>query len=68
MINWDYNLPKNWKPTKDTEWQWFLVRKINYDEWHGITKDQLIKYFPIIKNELDRGKRLMLENYLQKYG
>lgn len=29
MYNWDYNLPKNWKPQTRDEWVWYLERKIN---------------------------------------
>lgn len=64
MWNWDYNLPKNWKPTADFEWEWFLLRKINYGDFAGLRKKQLKKYFPKIKDKLDLGRRLMFENFL----
>lgn len=72
MINkkiiWDYKISKNWQPKSDFEWQWFLIRKINYGDFKGITKEKLKKYFPKIKKFLDEGKRLMIEYFLKKYG
>lgn len=65
MWNWDYQLPKNWQPKTDQGWQWFLVRKINYGDFQGLKKETIKKYFPVIKNQLDPGKRAMLENYLK---
>lgn len=65
MFIWDYNLPKNWKPTTDKEWEWFLVRKINYDDFTGLHKATVKKYFPKIKKYLDPGKRAMLENFFE---
>ena len=67
MQNWDYQLPKTWQPTKDNEWEWFLVRKINYGELTGLKKAIIKQYFPKIKTRLDPGKRAMLEDYF-KYG
>lgn len=64
MWNWDYDLPKNWEPKNDPEWEWFLVRKINYGDFKGLKKEVIGKYFPKIKKLLDPGKRLMLENFL----
>jgi len=66
MWNWDYDLPKNWQPQTDQEWEWFLVRKINYRDFAGLKKEALRKYFPKIKKLLDPGKQLMLENFLEK--
>ncbi len=63
MINWDYNLPPDWKPTTDKEWAWFLVRKINYDDFKGLRRETIQKYFPAIKKLLDPGKRAMLEHF-----
>lgn len=67
MWVWDYDLPKNWLPKTDQEWEWFLVRKINYDDFAGLEKEAIIKYFPKIKKMLDTGKRAMLENFLKKW-
>lgn len=67
MLIWDYNLPKNWRPTTDREWEWFLVRKINYDDFTGLRKETVKKYFEKIKKYLDPGKRAMLENFFE-YG
>ena len=65
MINWDYDLPKNWKPKTDKEWEWFLVRKINYNDVGGLNKEAVYKYFDRIRNKLDPGKRYLLEHYFQ---
>lgn len=64
MFTWDYQIPKDWKPKTPGEWEWFLVRKINYEDLRGITKDILTKYFPHIKMKLDPGKKMLLEYYL----
>ncbi|MBI2335027.1 hypothetical protein HYU96_04485 [Candidatus Daviesbacteria bacterium] len=66
MWVWDYKINKAWKPITDDGWQWFLVRKINYGDFAGITKDMLKKYFPKIKKWLDSGKKTMIENFLQR--
>lgn len=63
MLNWDYKLGKNWKPATHKEWEWFLVRKINYDDLEGIDRKTLLKYFENIKSKLDPGKRVLLEYY-----
>lgn len=63
MYNWDYDLPKNWKPKTPFEWEWYLVRKINYGELKGLKKEVVKKFFPKIEKYLDPGKRLMLKNY-----
>ena len=65
MQLWDYKLPKNWQPKIDEEWQWFLTRKINYGDFKGLTKKTIKKYFPQIKNQLDPGKKMMLEHFLK---
>lgn len=64
MFTWDYNLPENWKPQTQEEWAWYLVRKINQSDLTGFTKDDLAKYFPAVKKNLDPGKRALLEYYL----
>jgi len=66
MYNWDYDLPKNWKPKTPFEWEWYLVRKINYNELNGLNKAIIKQYFPKIKKELDPGKRILLEYFLFK--
>lgn len=68
MWNWDYDLPKKWQPKTDRQWLWYLERKINYDDWKGLKKGIIKKYFPQLKRRLDPGKRKMLETYFQKYG
>lgn len=65
MYNWDYDLPKNWKPKTDAEWEWYLVRKINYDNWDGIKKRNLKDYFNHIADKLDTGKRKMIISYFE---
>lgn len=64
MWNWDYDLPKDWKPKTDEEWEWFLVRKLNYNDLAGLTREILAKYFPRLDKELDPGKRMLIEYYL----
>ncbi|MFN4212809.1 MAG: hypothetical protein ACK4FL_02495 [Microgenomates group bacterium] len=66
MLNWDYDLPKNWKPKTDFEWEWYLTRRINYGDFKGLKKEVVRKFFPKIKKLLDPGKRMMLENYFGK--
>ena len=63
MKLWDYNLPKNWKPETEEQWLWYLERKINYDDWQGLKREIIKKYFPKLKKRLDPGKRKMLEFY-----
>jgi len=63
MITWDYNLPANWQPRTEKEWEWFLVRKINYDDFAGLDKKRIQKHLPAIKKLLDPGKRAMLEHF-----
>ena len=65
-VVWDYQLPKGWKPKTDSQWRWFLVRKINHGDFSGLKKEMLGKYFPKIKTYLDPGKRAMLENFFKK--
>lgn len=66
MYIWDYQVGKNWKPKTRDEWEWFLVRKINYGDLKGITKSILKKYFVRIQKKLDPGKKMLLEYYLKK--
>ena len=61
--NWDYDLPDDWKPATDAEWEWFLVRKLNYGDTKGVTKTVIRKYFPAIKHRLDPGICALFENY-----
>ncbi len=65
---WDYDLPKNWKPKNEKQWLWYLERKINYDDWRGLNLKIIKKFFNKLKKRLDPGKRMMLENYLKRYG
>ena len=51
MYNWDYDLPKNWKPKTPEEWVWYITRVVNY----GTTKKEKLdkttvrKYFDRLK-------------------
>lgn len=67
MHNWDYNLPKNWQPATEKQWLWYLERKINYDDWQGLNKKIIKKYYPQLKKRLDPGKRELLKQYFRKY-
>lgn len=67
MHNWDYKLKREWNPTTESEWLWYLERRINYDDWEGLKKVWIKKYFHKLKDHLDPGKRVMLENYFKKY-
>ncbi len=67
MYNCDYHLPKNWQPKTHRQWLWYLERKINYDDWKGLTKKIIKKYFPYLKKRLDPGKRELFKNYLKHY-
>lgn len=66
MWIWDYNIKNNWQPHTEKQWEWFLVRKINYGDFKGLKKDIVKKYFPKIKELLDPGKKKMLEYFLNK--
>ena len=61
---WDYDIGKNWRPKTEREWLWYLARKINYGDWEGMRKEDLVKYWQKLKNKLDPGKRRMLEHFL----
>lgn len=65
--NWDYKLPKNFNPKNKQEWLWVLERKINYDDFRGLKREIVKKYFPELKKRLDPGKRKMLEYFFKKY-
>mgnify|MGYP001561411564 FL=1 len=62
---WDYELPDDWEPKTDDEWEWYLVRKINYEDLKGLTRAHIQKYFPSIERYLDPGKRVMIDYYLK---
>lgn len=64
MKNWDYDLPRNWKPQTPEETKWYLVRKINYGDIKGLDAETVRKYFPAIKTKLDPGKRALFEDFL----
>lgn len=66
MIVWDYDLNKNWKPKTSKEWEWFLVRKINYGDFQGLKRKIIKKYFHKVEKQLDPGKQVMLKHFLYK--
>jgi len=63
---WDYDIKNNWQPQTDTQWEWFLVRKINYGDLKGLKREIIAKYFPKIKRLLDPGKREMIGYFLNQ--
>lgn len=65
MQLWDYTIEKNWQPETRDQWQWYLTRKINYDDWKGIKPWMLEQYGRTLK--LDEGKRLLIRAYLEQY-
>lgn len=62
---WDYKLVKDWQPTTDYEWRWFLERKINYDDFRNIDMKKVKQMIEQIK--IDEGKRLLLKAYFKYY-
>jgi len=56
MINWDYDLPKNWKPKTDSEWVWYIERIVNYGSSHNekLNKSIVKKYFSRLKLDKER--------------
>ncbi|MEK7634031.1 MAG: hypothetical protein AAB437_04270 [Patescibacteria group bacterium] len=65
MNIWDYKIGKDWQPKTSEEWQWYLVRKINTDDLEGINKTILKKYFPLIKDKIDTGKKNLIKYFLE---
>lgn len=47
MYNWDYDLPKDWKPKTDAEWIWYITRVVNYGttQKEKLDKHTVKKYF-----------------------
>ncbi|TSC92281.1 MAG: Uncharacterized protein CEN89_770 [Candidatus Berkelbacteria bacterium Licking1014_7] len=66
MKIWDYKIPKNWQPKTDYEWQWYLERKINYDDFRGLNMAKTKKFLNKLK--IDEGKKLLLKAYFKHYG
>ncbi len=66
MKLWDYTLKKGWKPRNDFEWCWYLERKINYDDWKGLKKEDIKKHYNRLN--LHSAKKLMLEAHFKQYG
>lgn len=67
MWIWDYNIKNNWQPRTAKQWEWFLVRKINYGDFKGLKKETVARYFTKIKKLLDPGKREMLQYFLNRW-
>lgn len=63
---WDYNIKDNWRPHTQKQWEWFLVRKINYGDLKGLKKETVAKYFLKIKKLLDPGKQKMFAYFLNQ--
>lgn len=68
MHVWDYNLKRGWKPKTDSQWIWYLGRKINLDDWKGLRKADIKRYFTKLIKRLDPGKKKMLESYFKVHG
>ena len=65
MKQWDYQtIKEGWLPRTETEWLWYLERKINYDDWKGLKKEWIAKRWKNLQRRLDPGKRAMLGEYL----
>ncbi|OGG17368.1 hypothetical protein A3D78_04105 [Candidatus Gottesmanbacteria bacterium RIFCSPHIGHO2_02_FULL_39_14] len=60
MLNWDYDLPKNWQPKTDQEWIWYIERVINYGPQNRekLSKSMIKKYFSRLRLEKDRKEYL----------
>ncbi|OGG02094.1 hypothetical protein A2W14_04240 [Candidatus Gottesmanbacteria bacterium RBG_16_37_8] len=56
MWNWDYDLPKDWQPTTDQEWIWYIERVINYGpkNQEKLSKTLIKKYFPRLRLDKER--------------
>ena len=54
-IFWDYDIRANWAPKTDRQWLWYLERKINYDDYGGLKKEIIKKYFLFIVQNLHLG-------------
>ncbi|OGG12709.1 hypothetical protein A3D77_03840 [Candidatus Gottesmanbacteria bacterium RIFCSPHIGHO2_02_FULL_39_11] len=61
---WDYDLADNWRPQTPQTWEWFLVRKLNYGEYEGLTRKDIQTHFPQIKKRLDPGVADMIAHFL----
>ena len=67
MKQWDYHIAQDaWMPRTETEWLWYLERKINYDDWRGLKKEWILGRWENLQKRLDPGKRVMLGEYLGK--
>jgi len=63
-IIWDYDLD-NINLKKEEIKIWYLNRKINYGDFLGITKKDLIKYLPKLK--ISPAMRKLLTNFIKTY-
>jgi septin family protein len=54
------------EPKNDFEWQWYLIRKINYGDFKGLKAALIKKYWRKIKKYLTPGKRLLFENFFKQ--
>ncbi|GAB4202732.1 MAG: hypothetical protein Fur0023_08900 [Bacteroidia bacterium] len=65
MFYWDYDIPKNFQPSTDEEWIWYIERQIYYNDWKNIPLKKLLQYKDKLK--LDEGKQLLLNAFLKYY-
>lgn len=65
MFYWDYDIPKNFQPSTDEEWIWYIERQIYYNDWKNIPLKKLLQYENKLK--LDEGKQLLLNAFLKYY-
>lgn len=56
MLNWDYDLPKNWMPKSDSEWVWYIERVVNFGprEKDKLKKSIVKKYFNRLRLDKER--------------
>lgn len=66
MLNWDYDLPKNWKPKTDAEWIWYLTRLINYGLYKERLNPRMLKKY-LHRLKVDPYRKNFLQFLLTKY-
>lgn len=65
MLNWDYQLPKNWQPKNDAQWIWYLERSINYGLFNKkLNLFMVKKYLPKLK--IDPLRKKYIEFIIKK--
>jgi len=66
MKNWDYKLPKNWKPKTNREWRWYLERRIQYGDVKGLSAARIQEYLPQLR--IDPTVKSLFKHYFQTHG